>query len=354
MKQKRYSQEEVLLTSGLTVEGQATIQQIQLSNQVTLGGVTLKKVTPVILDGPLTNYPLYSFAPGSYDLAQFTITLKDSSNDYLFGTCLNVGHNGITSQVSSAYGGIDLWGSTKPTFSTTISGGNVILQLTTTAESVSVAIDVKLFSSSPSYFIDITSQPSNTTVVAGDVPAVFSLTATSNDSGTLSYIWQENSGSGFVDLSDDSTYSGSLTNSLTITTTDTSLNSYTYRCRISSSGDAPDEFSNTVTLTVNTPSVTITSNPQNLTVDSGDPASFTVAATTNETLSTLAYEWQEDSGSGFVALTNTGVYSGTTTTTLAISDATGLNTYEYRCRVYTTSTTAPEQISTIATLTVNV
>ena len=76
--------------------------------------------------------------------------------------------------------------------------------------------------------------------------------------------------------------------------------------------------------------ITIDNQPQAATVTTGDPASFVVAAVSRPAGGTLSFQWEEDQGSGFVALAEAGVYSGTTDATLAISDSTGLDGYQYR------------------------
>jgi hypothetical protein len=98
--------------------------------------------------------------------------------------------------------------------------------------------------------------------------------------------------------------------------------------------------------------ITIGTQPANASVTAPAAANFTVAATTNDGGS-LTYQWQEstDGGLNFSNLTNTGVYSGVTTTTLAISNSTGLNTRRYRVRV-TSSLAAPVATSNSALLTV--
>ncbi len=49
------------------------------------------------------------------------------------------------------------------------------------------------------------------------------------------------------------------------------------------------------------------------------------------------YQWQVNEGSGFVDITNGGVYSGATTDTLYITDVTlAINNYQYRCNVTNT------------------
>jgi hypothetical protein len=203
--------------------------------------------------------------------------------------------------------------------------------------------------------VTISADPSSTTVVEGDDPAVFTVVASTNETlASLDYQWEEDAGAGFVALADDSTYSGALTDTLTVTTTDTSLTTYEYRCVVTSDSTvAPTATSAAAVLTVSAATVTISADPSNLTVDSGDPAQFTVVASTDETLSTLTFSWEEDDGGGFAALTDGGVYSGTDTDTLDISDATGLSTYEYRCVVSTDSAVAPSATSAAAVLTVN-
>ncbi len=73
----------------------------------------------------------------------------------------------------------------------------------------------------------------------------------------------------------------------------------------------------------------ITSEPDSRSLTYGDSTSFTVSAS-----DAVVYQWQEDAGSGFVDLTDGGIYSGVTTDTLSISlptvDMTG---YKYRCLV---------------------
>src|SRR5688500_4182832 len=76
--------------------------------------------------------------------------------------------------------------------------------------------------------------------------------------------------------------------------------------------------------------ISITSQPSNTTVCSGTNATFTASATP----AGVTYNWQEDQGSGFVYLTNGGVYSGVNTATLSITGVTsGMNGYKYRAVV---------------------
>lgn len=98
--------------------------------------------------------------------------------------------------------------------------------------------------------------------------------------------------------------------------------------------------------------ITITAQPANSTVASGDPASFTVTAETNDG-GTLSYQWQVSSngGTSYSNVTNAGVYTGALTDTLAISDSTGLNARKYRVIVGSDGN-APDVTSAAKTLTV--
>lgn len=89
------------------------------------------------------------------------------------------------------------------------------------------------------------------------------------------------------------------------------------------------------------PVITITDQPDSTTVATGSPASFTVGASVTGG-ETLSYQWQGRAPAGSYAnLSNAGVYSDVTTVTLAISDATGLDGWQYRCVVSATGGAIP-------------
>jgi hypothetical protein len=94
--------------------------------------------------------------------------------------------------------------------------------------------------------------------------------------------------------------------------------------------------------------------PQNATTSSGG-ATFTVngQTTTTGTPGTLAYQWQVQTTTGtrWTNLTNTGIYTGSTTHTLTLTGATSAVTgYKYRVKV-TSAGGTEEVISRTATLT---
>ena len=105
----------------------------------------------------------------------------------------------------------------------------------------------------------------------------------------------------------------------------------------------------TVTGVTITTAVNITTQPSSVSKLPGQTASFTVAATGT---GTLTYQWQINTGSTWSDLSDSGVYSNTTTSTLDISDVTGLDSYQYRAIVTGTSPCAAAP-SDAATLTVN-
>nr|WP_294859678.1 T9SS type A sorting domain-containing protein [uncultured Fluviicola sp.] len=72
---------------------------------------------------------------------------------------------------------------------------------------------------------------------------------------------------------------------------------------------------------------TITANPPNRAICVNGNTTFSSTAT-----GATAYQWQVNTGSGFTDITNGGVYSNATTSTLTITGATsGMNGYLYRC-----------------------
>jgi len=71
----------------------------------------------------------------------------------------------------------------------------------------------------------------------------------------LTYQWQLNSGTGFANISNSSPYSGTTTDSLTITNADTSMNGYIYRCIVSGTCSPPDTSSSVSLMVVKVPNI---------------------------------------------------------------------------------------------------
>lgn len=187
----------------------------------------------------------------------------------------------------------------------------------------------------------IGTQPTSTTVCAG-TNAVFSIGATA---GGINYQWQVNTGSGFANIANGAPYLGNQSNTLTILGTPATFNSYQYRCVVNSIC-GPQLTSNAVALTVNTLPA-ITTAPANNTVCAGTPAVFVSSATGTG----ISYQWQENTGAGYTNLSNTGIYSGTNTSILTLSNTTAaMNGYTYR--VVVSGTCAPA-VNAAAQLNVN-
>ncbi|MEI7963798.1 MAG: hypothetical protein WCH29_01440, partial [Chitinophagaceae bacterium] len=86
-----------------------------------------------------------------------------------------------------------------------------------------------------------------------------------------------------------------------------------------------------ITITVNQRPA-VTTQPANVSVCSTTSASFTVAATGTG----ISYQWQESTNGGttYTNITNGGIYSGATTTTLTVNPVSNvMNGYRYRCAV---------------------
>ena len=188
----------------------------------------------------------------------------------------------------------------------------------------------------------ISTQPLNTTTCSGQ-NATFSVAASGF---TLAYQWQVNTGSGFSNVTNGGVYAGATTASLAITGATAAMNGYTYQCLVSDACN-PNTYTQVVTLTVNS-SPTITTAPADYTGCVGGNASFNIAATG----SNITYQWQVNTGSGYSPISNGGIYSGATTSTLNITGVTaGMTGYLYRCVLG--SAPCSGVLSTGATLTVN-
>lgn len=126
----------------------------------------------------------------------------------------------------------------------------------------------------------ITQHPAARSICPG-TNTTFSVSATG--SGTLSYRWQKDN----VNLNDVGHYSGVTTPTLTINGAD-AADVATYRCIVSNSGGSA--LSNGADLTLK-PATEITQQPEPQMVLPGQPASFTVVAVGEGTIS---YQWRKD------------------------------------------------------------
>ena len=153
--------------------------------------------------------------------------------------------------------------------------------------------------------------------------------------------------------------SGNLPNGLSLNSTTgvisgtlTSVGSFSFAV------EARNKFGSdfaTFTIVISAPVVpTITSHPANITVQEGVSASFSVAAT--GCTGTFLYQWEyrSNSNANWSNVTNGGIYSGATSSTLNLSTDVTLaqNGYQFRCYIVCSSSPNAPMTSNLATLTV--
>ena len=162
----------------------------------------------------------------------------------------------------------------------------------------------------------------------------FSVTA-DGGSGTLSYQWQVDEGSGFNDLV------GETNSTLSLTSVTNANDGFQYQV-IVSTGACAAVTSAAATLSVEGPLV-INTDPTSETICAGEDVTFSVTADGGS--GTLAYQWQVDEGSGFNDLV------GETNSTLNLTSVTNANNgFQYQVIVSTGACAAVT--SATATLTV--
>ena len=188
-----------------------------------------------------------------------------------------------------------------------------------------------------------TTDPVNATVCAG-TNASFSVVGTGSG---LSYQWQVNTGSGWTNVTNGASYTGTITATLNVITPPVGSNGYQYRCIVSGNCTPVSVTSNPATLTVN-PTAIITGQPSNVNSCQGSTVNFQVTATG----AGLTYQWMEKVGAGpFTNISDGGIYSGSSTATLTLTGITiAMNTNQYLCVI--TAGTCPVNSAT-ASLTVS-
>lgn len=190
------------------------------------------------------------------------------------------------------------------------------------------------------------SQPGDKQVCVGSAVTFSTIGTAATMTGTLSYQWQVNIGTGFTNLTNTAPYSNVTTANMTITGATTTLNSYAYRCVISNQTCTPSVITNNGILTVNT-LPTVTTQPTAQTVCPGAMATFTVAATGTG----VTYQWQENTGTGFINIGGSTPYAGSNASILKVSNVSlSMQGYQYRCVVR--GTCAPAATSAAAALNV--
>ena len=129
--------------------------------------------------------------------------------------------------------------------------------------------------------VSVIVQPSNSAVCNGSSTS-FSVSATGTG---LTFIWQDNTGSGWTNLSNGGVYSGVTTDSLIISSVTNGMNGYSYHCIINGSC-SPAQTSNSALLTVN-PIPTVTAAPPSQAICSTGTTNIVLSSTTGST----TYTW---------------------------------------------------------------
>ena len=164
--------------------------------------------------------------------------------------------------------------------------------------------------------------PTSATATVGS-SATFSALSTASGA---TYQWQAKNGSNFVSISNAGQFSGATSSTLTVTSVSSANNGLQVRC-IVDHGDCVDT-SNVATLTA---CFDVTNQPSDRYVVAG--TSTTLGLTTNDP-SSCTYQWQTNAGFGYQNLSNAGQYSGTTSSTLAVSNVSATNNNQlFRCIV---------------------
>ncbi len=163
---------------------------------------------------------------------------------------------------------------------------------------------------SPSDF-SIASQPQDQRICIVDGLS-FDVQANGNN---LSYQWQLDSGSGYQNLSNNATYSGTQSMLLNINSTDNSFATHTYRCLINSdcASDVPSSMVRILLVT----EPQLLSPPRGLTICEGQDTILQLIA---EGVG-LNFQWQRNDGGGFVNLMDNANFSGTQTDILRLNAA---------------------------------
>gem|GEM_PF-1496969 len=168
---------------------------------------------------------------------------------------------------------------------------------------------------------NITSQPTDTRVVAGKV-AEFSVEATGR--GPLTYQWQsrKNDTAAWT----NSGQNGAKTNTLSVATS-LGLNGWQFRCIVTDT-NKQKEYSNVVSVWVISDAPKIVLHPMDRTAISGNAAEFSVEAICSDE---ITYQWQsrKDDASAWARSAQT----GSQTAMLSVETTPGLNGWQFRCVV---------------------
>ncbi|MCP9768347.1 choice-of-anchor D domain-containing protein, partial [Lacihabitans sp. LS3-19] len=196
----------------------------------------------------------------------------------------------------------------------------------------------------------IITQPIGQTVCVGNQTT---LSVVANGSG-LSYQWEVNTGSGFVNISNGVNYTQVNTPNLRITDIGNGFNNNIYRCKIFNSCISIN--SDPAALIVD-PTITILGQPINKTVCQNGTVSFNVVSV-HLSSGAINYQWQVSTNGGitYSNVSNNTIYAGVQTNTLTLSNIPYyLNNAKFRCLMnnYCQSFGAALSVTPVVTITQN-
>lgn len=220
-----------------------------------------------------------------------------------------------------------------PTVTTTYTATATIAGCTNTATSVITVNQLPAITAQPT--------PATQTICPGFTVS-YSVAATG---AGLSYQWQFNPGSGFVNLVNGGFISGATSTTLTIANVQ-AANAGSYRVVVSGTC-APPATSNSVVLNVGS-APTISTQPANATVCEGSNGTFSVVAAGTPTPTIFQWQVSTDGGVTWTNLTTGGSYTATLTLTNVTLAMNG-----NRYRVIITNSCGMTITSNVVTLTVN-
>ncbi|MBD3242625.1 MAG: hypothetical protein GF331_18690 [Chitinivibrionales bacterium] len=176
----------------------------------------------------------------------------------------------------------------------------------------------------------ITAHPTDTTICPANSTS-FSVQAAG---AGVSYQWQMDDGSGFVDLSASSVYPDVNASTLYLTAPSSTLDGAQYRCVVSSACPVAPAVSDAAVLTFE-PAPSLVGQPKDTAAASGSWVQFTVEVDAPDTSwkQTMQFQWQVDRGSGFEDISGTG-YIGERMYRLSVVDLTiDMDGNQFRCLV---------------------
>ncbi|MFN3403104.1 MAG: immunoglobulin domain-containing protein [Cytophagaceae bacterium] len=262
--------------SGNTASGSGNIPSQTFSNSNTSSGTVTYTVTPTAntCDGSTANI-VVTVNPATKISVQPAASTTVCAGDAISLNVTVTGQPAITYQWN--YNGNPINGSNSSNYSiasaTLSHAGNYTVTATGSCGNITSEIAVVNVNG-----VNITAQPENEGACVGDV--TFSVTATGPN---LTYQWQENTGSGFADIS------GANNTDHTVANVNSGMNGYTYRVIISSNGTC-SVTSNIANLVI-TSSTTIDKQPENQTLCKGQPLSLYVNVFGSGTIN---YQWKKD------------------------------------------------------------